>query len=44
MTTTIHTSVSRRAFLQTSGLATGGLMLGVSLTGTEALAAGTKEA
>src|SRR6185369_7325610 len=40
MTTTIHTSVSRRAFLQTTGLTTGGLMLGVSLPGSEALAAG----
>lgn len=40
MTTTLHGGVSRRTFLQTSGIATGGLMLGVSLTGTDVLAAG----
>jgi isoquinoline 1-oxidoreductase beta subunit len=49
MTTTIAKTnarggqVSRRAFLQTSAVATGGLMVGLTLTGTmgEALAAGT---
>ncbi|HJV61548.1 MAG TPA: xanthine dehydrogenase family protein molybdopterin-binding subunit [Albitalea sp.] len=41
MTTTIRTPVSRRTFLQTTGVATGGLMLGVSLPGADALAAGT---
>src|SRR5688572_23779042 len=39
-TTTLHGGVSRRTFLQTSGIATGGLMLGVSVTGTDVLAAG----
>ena len=48
MTTTTTTTksksagVSRRGFLQTSAVASGGLMLGVSLTGvSDALAAGT---
>ncbi len=39
--TTIHTSVSRRGFLQASSVAGGGLMLGVAIPGIEALAAGT---
>jgi isoquinoline 1-oxidoreductase beta subunit len=43
MTTTIHTEVSRRGFLQASAVTGSGLMLGVALPGSigEALAAGT---
>jgi isoquinoline 1-oxidoreductase beta subunit len=44
VTTSSPRGVSRRSFLQTSGLATGGLMLGVSLAGLDVRAAGAVHA
>jgi isoquinoline 1-oxidoreductase beta subunit len=41
MTTGLNTTVSRRGFLQTSAVAGGGLLVGVSLPSSQALAAGT---